>query len=88
EEPALFTIYLAAAREVRLEVLDENGELLWHCTVRGRAGLNQVRWNLARARITSPRPYFTGHVRFLDPGTYAVKVSGEDLELNGALEVR
>jgi hypothetical protein len=47
-----------------------------------------VRWNLARARITSPRPYFTGHVRFLDPGTYAVKVSGEDLELNGALEVR
>ena len=88
EEPASFTICLTAARDVTLEVLDENGEQLWRCAVEGRAGLNQVRWDLAHARLASPRPYFTEHVRFLGAGTYDVRVSGEELELTGVLDVR
>ncbi len=87
EEPASFTFYLTAARDVTLEVRDADGELLWERALRGRAGLNEVRWNLARARTTSPKPYFTGEVRFLAPGAYGVTVAGENLELKGVLEV-
>jgi len=93
EEPVRIAFFLGAdrdeqVREVTMRVRDRQGRELWSRVLDARAGLNELRWDLSLPRRTSPQPYFTGQVRFLDPGNYGVEVAGEGLLLRGELEVR
>lgn len=87
EERVPISFYLARAAAVTVQVVDGQGAVRWSLDVPGRAGLNQVRWDLVTERRESPQPYFTEQVSFLPAGTYALRVTGPDVRLEGALEV-
>ena len=82
------TFHLRRARDVTLQVIDASGTVLFEHARDGRAGLNQFLWDLIAERSESPKPYFTGQVRFVGPGAHEVRIRGEDLDLRGRIVIR
>ncbi|MFT7168954.1 MAG: photosystem II stability/assembly factor-like uncharacterized protein [Paracoccaceae bacterium] len=87
EERVPITFTLTRAAPVTLAVLDDQGGTVWSQEIAGRVGLNQLRWDLVKERRTSPKPYFTGHVEFVKPGSYELLITGDELRLKGKLDV-
>lgn len=77
-----FTFYLTASKDVRISIVNENGEAVWSQTMMGQRGFNQIRWDLVINKVDSPRPYFIHYLRFIKPGTYQLRLSGEGLDLS------
>ncbi|MGA1607432.1 MAG: hypothetical protein ACO4CT_10630, partial [Planctomycetota bacterium] len=88
EERVPITFHLRRAQDVTLQVLDAEGRLTFEQPMRGRAGLNQFLWDLVAERRSSPKPYFTGQVRFVRAGPHEVRIVGEGVDLRGELVVR
>ncbi|MDA0373462.1 MAG: hypothetical protein O2865_06725 [Planctomycetota bacterium] len=88
EERVPITFHLRRARDVTLQVIDASGTVLFEHALDGRAGLNQFLWDLIAERSESPKPYFTGQVRFVGPGAHEVRIRGEDLDLRGRIVIR
>jgi len=86
-EKVPLTFYLRKDAAVTLAVKDKTGKTLWSRLVAGRAGFNQVLWDLVTARTDSPQPYFTAYLTFLPTGTYEVGLSGEGIGLRAPLTV-
>lgn len=86
-EKVPLTFFLRKDAAVTLAVKDKAGKAVWSTDVAGRAGFNHVLWDLVTARADSPLPYFTGFLTFAPAGTYEVAVSGEGIDLKGALKI-
>jgi hypothetical protein len=86
-EKVPLTFYLRKDAAVTLAVKDKAGKAIWSTAVAGRAGFNQVLWDLVTIRAVSPQPYFTGFLTFAPAGTYEVAVGGEGIDLKGALTI-
>ena len=70
-----------------LAVKDKTGKVLWSTPVAGRAGFNQVLWDLVTARTDSPKPYFTAYLTFAPAGTFEVALTGEGIDLKAPLTI-
>ncbi|MGK0217086.1 MAG: hypothetical protein ACI9HE_000561, partial [Planctomycetota bacterium] len=88
EERVPISFSLAHAASLSVEVVNDQGETLWTRSFEGRRGLNQFRWDLIHERRTSSGPYFTRQVNFLKAGDYSLRITGEDLVLEGLLRVK
>lgn len=86
-EKVPLTFILRKDAEVTLAVRDQAGKVLWSKPVAGRAGFNQVLWDLVTARTGSPQPYFTAYLTFAPAGTYEVALSGEGIDLRAPLTI-
>ena len=81
------TFFLTRASAVTLAVVNAGGEEVWSRALDGRKGFNQYCWDLITERIDGQDAYFWRHSIFIRPGSYAVKIIGEDIDLNGDLTV-
>jgi photosystem II stability/assembly factor-like uncharacterized protein len=81
------TFFLRKDAEVTLAVNDKAGKTIWSARLAGRKGFNQILWDLITARADSPLPYFRDYVTFAPAGTYEIAVTGEGIELKGALTI-
>ncbi len=81
------TFYLMKEAGVTLSVKKKSGGLIWSKTLKAHRGFNQIRWDLVREKVDSPRAYFIHYYRFASPGTYDIQISGEGIELKGELTV-
>jgi len=79
------TFYLTDNIEVTLEVKDKKGTAIWSKTMKAKKGFNQVRWNLVTRKVNSSRPYFIHYLRFPEPGTYDIFITGNNVKLKGNL---
>jgi hypothetical protein len=86
-EAVPITFYLRKDAAVTLAVKDKAGQVVWSTPVAGRAGFNQVPWDLVTARTDSPQPYFTAYLAFAPAGTYEVALSGEGIDLKAGLTI-
>jgi photosystem II stability/assembly factor-like uncharacterized protein len=86
-EKVPLTFFLKRDAAVTLAVRDRAGKTVWSTPIAGRAGFNQVFWDLVTARADSPRPYFTAYLTFAPAGTYEVSVSGEGIDLKAPLTI-
>lgn len=87
EERVPISFSLSRAVTLTLDVLNDQGESVWSRQVEGRRGLNELRWDLIHERRTNLGPYFTRQVNFLKAGSYGLRLAGERVLLEGALEV-
>jgi hypothetical protein len=79
------TFYLTENKEVTLEVKDKKETVIWSKTMKAKKGFNQIRWNLVTKKVDSPQPYFIHYLRFPEPGTYGLFITGRDVNLKGKL---
>jgi photosystem II stability/assembly factor-like uncharacterized protein len=86
-EKVPITFFLTRPAEVSLAVKDSRNRTVWETNVSGRKGFNQVRWDLVRRRVDSPRAYFTDYLQFAQPGDYRIEVKGQGVKLEGALKI-
>jgi len=86
-EKVPITFYLIRDADVTISVKDKNGRSIWKTTHAGRKGFNQIRWDLVRQKVDSPRPYFTQYYQFARAGDYTVQISGEEIDLQGGLKI-
>jgi hypothetical protein len=86
-EKVPITFFLTHGAEVTISVNDKRGRSIWETTHTGRKGFNQIRWDLVRKRVDSPRPYFTQYFQFAQPGDYTIQIAGEGIDLRGGLRV-
>ena len=86
-EKVPITFFLTRAGEVSLAIKDRRNRTVWEKIISGRKGLNQVRWDLVRRRVDSPRPYFIHYLEFVQAGDYRIEITGDGVELAGVLKV-
>ena len=86
-EKVPLTFFLKRDAAVTLAVRDRTGKTVWSTPVAGRAGFNQVLWDLVTIRADSPQPYFTAYLTFARAGAYEVSVSGEGIDLKAPLTI-
>ena len=78
-EKATFSYWLTETKPVTLSIHDKENKEIWKTELNGHTGLNQYRWDLVVNKETSDSPYFVHYNRFIEAGTYVMKVSiGED----------
>ncbi|MBY0436233.1 MAG: hypothetical protein K2U26_19230, partial [Cyclobacteriaceae bacterium] len=78
-EKVSFTYWLKQAKNVPLSVRDSTNKEVWSTTVNGKIGFNQFRWDMIVTRQESDSPYFIHYDKFIVAGTYVVRVStGEE----------
>ena len=86
-EKVPITFFLDRDADVTISIKDQRGRSIWETTHAGRKGFNQVRWDLVRERVDSPRPYFTQYYQFARAGEYTIQVSGAGIDLQGGLKI-
>ena len=86
-EKVPITFFLTDDATVTVSVIDENDRTLWSTGHDGRRGFNQIRWDLITARVEGQDDYFWRDRIFIRAGTYAVRISGEGIDLTGELTV-
>jgi len=86
-EKVPITFYLIRDADVTISVKDKRGRSVWETTHAGRKGFNQIRWDLVRQKVDSPRPYFTQYYQFAQAGDYTIQISGEGIDLQGGLKI-
>jgi hypothetical protein len=69
------TFSLTEPQRVTLSITDETGKQLWKHDIDGKKGLNQFRWDLITERVTSSYAYFIHYDKFLNEGSYQLKLS-------------
>ncbi len=72
------TFWLSQAGDLKVSVLEENGEPVTSFTLTGDRGLNQFRWDLVRKTNVSPQPYFINYKEYLNPGKYRLQIEAGD----------
>ncbi len=86
-EKVPITFFLTHGADVTISVKDKRGRSIWETTHTGRKGFNQIRWDLVRKKVDSPRPYFTQYFQFAQPGDYTIQIVGEGIDLRGGLRI-
>ena len=86
-EKVPLTFYLTRPRKVTLSVVDAKGREVRTWSIAGKKGFNQLRWDLVVRNVDSPEPYFIRYKEFAPPGEYAVRLTGEGLELKAPLSI-
>ena len=86
-EKVPITFFLTHNADVTISIKDKRGRNIWEKTHVGRKGFNQIRWDLVRKRIDSPRPYFTKYFQFARPGDHTIQIKGEGIDLQGSLRI-
>jgi len=81
------TFYLIENKDVFVELKNQKGKAVWSRSMKAKKGFNQIRWNLVIQKKDSPRPYFIHYLRFPEPGTYDLILTGKDVNLKGKLTI-
>lgn len=80
-EKASFVFWLAEAKDVKLSIADSTNNEIWNKVIQGKKGFNEFRWDLVISRQTSDHPYFIHYDKFINAGSYGVKLSSGDEHL-------
>lgn len=86
-EKTAFSFWLKNSKPITLSIFDSTTNGIWKTTINGVKGLNQYRWDLIVKKQTSDNPYFIHYDQFIKAGTYQVKISSEDGEMQQTLEI-
>jgi photosystem II stability/assembly factor-like uncharacterized protein len=86
-EKVPITFFLTEPADLTLAVQDESGKDVWSLEFSGKKGFNQFRWDLVAEDVENPDPYFIHYRRFIQPGRYTIRVSGDGIDLSGFLTV-
>jgi hypothetical protein len=73
-EKVAFTFWLTEAKQVTLSVRDAADNEVWSTVITGSEGLNQFRWDLIAKKQVSDSPYFIHYDKFIDSGTYTLRL--------------
>jgi len=84
---AIFTYTLQQPASVTVTILDAGGDIVRTLEGEGDAGFNVVRWNLRPEGEDVPRGSFSPYPRYVEPGTYTVRIVAGDVSLEGPLTV-
>jgi hypothetical protein len=82
-----FSFWLKNSKPITLSIFDSTTNGIWKTTINGVKGLNQYRWDLIVKKQNSDNPYFIHYDQFIKAGTYQVKISSEDGEMQQTLEI-
>jgi hypothetical protein len=86
-DKTVFSFWLKKSKPLTLTIFDSTTKEIWKTNVSGLKGLNQYRWDLIVKKQTSDYPYFVHYDQFIKEGTYQVKISSEDGEMQQTLEI-
>ena len=86
-EKAIFSFWLSEPKPVTLSIFDKSNKEIWKTDVTGHQGFNQYRWDLVVKKQTSDYPYFIHYDKFIEAGTYTVKISSGDSHLEQPFEI-
>jgi len=84
---AVFTYTLQQPASVTVTVLDVGGDIVRVLEGAGDVGFNVVRWNLKPEEDDGPQGSFSPYPRYVEPGTYTVRVVAGDVSLEGSVTV-
>ena len=70
-----------------LSIFDKSNKEIWKTDVTGHQGFNQYRWDLVVKKQTSDYPYFIHYDKFIEAGTYTMKISSGDSHLEQPFEI-
>jgi hypothetical protein len=78
-EKTSFTFWLTKSKPVTLSIRDKENKEIWKTEMNGNEGFNQYRWDLVINREASDNPYFVHYEKFIEAGSYLVRLAaGED----------
>ena len=80
-EKATFTFWLNRTQEVTLSIHDKANKEIWKVDMTGHKGFNQFRWDLIVSKETSDYPYFVHYDKFIEAGTFTMKVTSSEDEM-------
>jgi len=86
-EKTAFSFWLSQSQSVTISVVDLSNQEIWKTEVIGFKGLNQFRWDLIVKKQSSDNPYFIHYEQFIEAGTYRVRISTEEGNLERTFEV-
>ena len=84
---AIFTFTLQRSSPVTITIMNAGGDAARVLEYHAERGFNVVRWNLSPGDGTGPRGSFSPYPRYVDPGSYSVRIVAGDVILERSLTV-
>ena len=72
------TFWVPDTKSVTLKVIYNKEIIFWSKKIESKRGFNQYRWDLVIKEEESMTPYFIHYKRFLDKGTYRLRLETDD----------